>query len=127
MTGKEGVDEVFDVVGPIPEKDEPTAIVLRVHVNPGAGRTAVVGRHGDALKLRVAAPPKGGRANEAVAGLLATTLGVARDKVSLTSGATSRSKRFRVEEVDLDAVRRLLTEAMAGETGGNARGRRGVR
>jgi uncharacterized protein len=143
MTGKEAVDEVFDVVGPIPEKDargveadapgveadpaELTTIVLRVHVNPGAGRTAVVGRHGDAVKLRVAAPPEGGRANEAVAGLLATTLGVPRERVSLTSGQKSRSKRFRVEEVDLDAVRRLLTEAMAGDTGGNARGRRGVR
>jgi uncharacterized protein len=127
MTGKEGVEEVFDVVGPAPEKDGLTAIVLRVHVNPGAGRTAVVGRHGDAVKLRVAAPPEGGRANEAVAGLLATTLGVARDQVSLESGASNRNKRFRVAEVDLDAVRRLLGEAMAGDTGGNARGRRGVR
>jgi uncharacterized protein (TIGR00251 family) len=127
MTGKEGVDEVFDVVGPTSEDGERTSIVLRVHVNPGAGRTAVVGRHGDAVKLRVAAPPEGGRANEAVADLLATTLGVDRDRVTLASGQTSRSKRFRVEEVDLDAVRRLLKEAMAGETGGNARGRRGVR
>jgi uncharacterized protein len=127
MTGKEGVDEVFDVVGPTPEKDELTSITLRVHVNPGAGRTAVVGRHGDAVKLRVAAPPEGGRANEAVAGLLATTLGVPLERVSLTLGQTSRSKRYRVEQVDLDAVRRLLAEAMAGDTGGNARGRRGVR
>ena len=127
MTGKEGVDEVFDIVGPMPENDEPTSIVVRVHVNPGAGRSAVVGRHGDAIKLRVAAPPEGGRANEAVAGLLATTLGVARDKVSLESGPSHRNKRYRVEEVDLEAVRRLLGEAMAGDTGGNARGRRGVR
>jgi uncharacterized protein len=133
MTGKEGVDEVFDVVGPADGDGEPVAIVLRVHVNAGSGRTAVTGRHGDGVKLRVAAPPEGGRANEAVAALLATTLGVNRDQVSLVAGATSRSKRFRVEAVELDAVRRLLTEAMsggaggAGGAGGNARGRRGVR
>jgi uncharacterized protein (TIGR00251 family) len=101
--------------------------VLRVQVSPGAGRTAVVGRHGDAVKLRVAAPPEGGRANDAVAALLATTLGVGKDQVSLVAGAASRSKRFRVDDVDIDDVRRLLTEAMAREGGGNARGRRGVR
>ena len=118
MTGKEGADEVFDVVGPAAGDDEPGAIIVRVHVNPGAGRTAVTGRHGDALKLKVAAAPEGGRANEAAAALLATTLGVNRDQVSLTSGATNRNKRFRIEPVDVDAVRRLLSEAMA------ARGRR---
>jgi uncharacterized protein len=133
MTGKEGVDEVFEVVGLAADDGEPAAIVLRVHVNAGSGRTAVTGRHGDAVKLRVAAPPEGGRANEAVTALLATTLGVSRDQVSLVSGAASRSKRFRVESVEIDAVRRLLTEAMSGNAGGtpgaggNARGRRGVR
>jgi len=127
VTGKEGVDEVFDIVAPTSPDDEQASIVLRVHVNPGAGRTAVVGRHGDAVKLRVAAPPERGRANDAVTSLLATTLGVARDRVSLTSGGTSRNKRFRVDGVEIEAVRRLLSEAMAGDVQGNARGRRGVR
>jgi hypothetical protein len=133
MTGKERADEVFDVVGPAGGEGEPVSISVRVQVHPGAGRTAVVGRHGDAIKLKVAAPPEGGRANEAVATLLATTLGVNRDNVTLTSGAGGRSKRFRVEGVELDAVRRLLDEAMAGDGGGtakgggNAKGRHGVR
>ena len=127
MTGKEGVDEVFDVVAPAATDGDPVAIVLRVHVNPGAGRSAVTGRHGDAVKLKVAAAPEGGRANDAVTALLATTLGVSRDQVTLTSGASSRSKRFRVESVDVDDVRRLLAEAMAGDGAGNVRGRRGVR
>jgi uncharacterized protein (TIGR00251 family) len=112
---------------------EDVDIVLRVHVQPGAGRTEVVGRHGDALKVRVAAPPEGGRANQAVGQLLATTLGVAPSNVTLVSGSTSRSKRFRIGPVQLDVARRLLTSAESGGTGGgsgrsgNARGGGGVR
>ena len=116
------VDDLFDVSG-----DD--AVVLRLHVQPGAGRTAVVGRHGDALKVRVAAPPEGGRANAAVTALVASTLGVKDDQVELTSGQSSRSKRVKVTGVELDDVRRLLTEAMHGSaaTIGNNPARRDVR
>ena len=88
-------------------------VVLRLHVQPGAGRTAVVGRHGDALKVRVAAPPEGGRANEAVLALVAETLGVGRDAVELTGGPASRSKRVRVTGVEAEDVARLLADALA--------------
>jgi uncharacterized protein (TIGR00251 family) len=126
MTGHGGADDLFDVVGE-PTDDGQGEIVLRVQVQPGAGRSAVVGRHGDAVKLKVAAPPEGGRANEAVVALLATTLGVPKDAVRLTSGATSRSKRFRIGPLDVAESRRLLSEAVSVGTAGNAGGRRGVR
>jgi uncharacterized protein (TIGR00251 family) len=126
VTGKLSPGDVFDVVGQ-PSEDDQAEIVVRVHVQPGAGRSAVVGRFGDALKLKVGAPPEGGRANEAVATLLATTLGVGRDAVNLTSGASSRTKRFRIGPVDVEESRRLLAEAVAAGTSGNAGGRRGVR
>src|SRR5438874_1269293 len=113
------VDELFDVSGE-------GAIVLRLHVQPGAGKTAVVGRHGDALKVRVAAPPEGGRANAAVTALIATTLGVGQDKVTLASGEASRSKRVKVTGVDPEEVRRLLIEATADTGIGNKRSGRGV-
>src|SRR5688572_7865913 len=100
------VDDLFEFAG-----DD---VVLRVHVQPGAGRTAVVGRHGDALKVRVAAPPEAGRANDACAALLAETFGVAPAKVSLTSGATSRLKRFRLAGVDADDFRRRVELAVEG-------------
>ncbi|MDP9005311.1 MAG: DUF167 domain-containing protein [Actinomycetota bacterium] len=74
--------------------------VLRVHVQPGAGRSEVVGRHGDALKVRVAAAPEGGRANEACARLLAELFEVQAAAVGLVKGATSRSKRFALEGVE---------------------------
>jgi uncharacterized protein YggU (UPF0235/DUF167 family) len=81
----------------------------------------VVGRHGDALKVRVAAAPEGGRANAAVITLVATTLGVKEDAVELTSGQSSRSKRVKVSAVEVDEVRRLLTEAInSGEVGAGA-------
>lgn len=80
--------------------DGDDAVVLRVHVQPAAGRSAVVGRHGDALKVRVAAAPEGGRATEACAALLADTFGVTRAQVELVSGPSSRSKQFKLSGVD---------------------------
>lgn len=104
------VDDLFDLAGD-------GAVVLRLHVQPGAGRTAVVGRHGAALKVRVAAPPEGGRANEACRALLAETFGVATGDVELTSGPASRLKRFRISGIEPDAFRRRLSEVLAGAGG----------
>ena len=94
------------------EPTEDGGLLLRVHVSPGAGRSAVVGRHGDALKLRVAAPPTGGRANDACVALLAGVLGVGADAVAITSGATSRTKRVKVAGIEVADARRLLEEAV---------------
>ncbi|MGI8684344.1 MAG: DUF167 domain-containing protein [Acidimicrobiales bacterium] len=121
-------DELFDV-------EDGGAVVLRLHVQPGAGRTAIVGRHGDALKVKVAVPPEKGRANEACVALVASTLGVAKGAVELVSGPASRTKRVRITGVEVDEVRRLLGVALAGpgEAGreprapGNARPGRSVR
>ena len=71
-------------------------IVLAVHAQPGAKRTEVAGLHGDALKIRVAAPALEDRANEALVEFLAKRFGVARRDVTLVSGAKSRDKRFEI-------------------------------
>ncbi|HEX3426567.1 MAG TPA: DUF167 domain-containing protein [Acidimicrobiales bacterium] len=140
--GKDAVDHLFDVIerdeaeaadtSPEAADERPVDIVLRVHVEPGAGRSAVSGHYGDALKVKVAAPPEGARANQAVAELLASTLGVPASAVAVESGAASRSKRIRIGPVELATVRRLLTAAEvtpqgAGAGRGNARGSGGVR
>ena len=65
---------------------------LRLRVVPGARRPGVVGRHGDAWKLRVSAPAEAGRANEAVLALLAETLDISRRDLELTAGHSARDK-----------------------------------
>ena len=100
------------------------SFTLSIHAQPGAGRTAVVGRHGDALKVRVAAPPERGRANEALAALLAEEFGVKAGDVELVSGPASRSKRFRIAGVDPEEVPKVLERLLSG---GNASGGPAVR
>jgi uncharacterized protein (TIGR00251 family) len=117
------VEDLFDIVGG-QEGDAPPDVVVRLHVQPGAGRTAVVGRHGDALKVKVSSPPQDGRANAACVTLVAETFGVPEAQVELVSGAASRSKRVRVRGVETDEVRRLLELAL---DDGNARRGKGVR
>ena len=70
--------------------------MISIHVQPGARRTEVAGIHGDALKVRVAAPALEDRANEALIAFIAERLGVAKRDVALVSGARSREKRFEI-------------------------------
>lgn len=65
---------------------------LRLRVVPGTTHPGVVGRLGDAWKVRVTAPPEAGKANEAVLAMLAAVLGLERRDLTLTSGHGSRDK-----------------------------------
>ncbi|BAL26129.1 DUF167 family protein [Azoarcus sp. KH32C] len=83
------------------------SVVLTLHIQPGAKRTEIVGLHGEALKVRLAAPPVDGKANAALCAFLAEFCGVSRSMVTLVSGETSRAKRVRVEAPGAEAVARL--------------------
>ena len=84
---------------------------LRLRVSPGATRAGVVGRHGEAWKIRVAAPPEGGRANEAVIRLLADTLSVPRGAVTLVSGHGGRDKIVELAGIGSSQIERRLASA----------------
>jgi uncharacterized protein len=71
---------------------------VRLRVSPGARRDELVGRHGEGWKVRVAAPPEDGRANDAVLDLLARELSLPR--LSIVSGQTSREKIVQMEGID---------------------------
>jgi uncharacterized protein (TIGR00251 family) len=75
-------------------------VVLALHIQPGAKKTEVCGLHGDALKIRLAAPPVDGKANDALIEFLARVLSVPRSSVELLSGQTSRAKRLRIDGID---------------------------
>ena len=65
---------------------------LKVKAVPGASRSEIVGRLGEALKVRVAAPPEGGKANREILELLVDRLGLPAASVTLVSGADSPAK-----------------------------------
>jgi uncharacterized protein len=93
---------------------EPVSTRVRLRVSPGARSAHVVGRHGEAWKVRVAAPAEGGRANEAVVRLLAETLSLPREAVTLVSGHGARDKIVQLAGLDPTQIERRLSLA-AGE------------
>jgi uncharacterized protein (TIGR00251 family) len=84
---------------------------VRLRVSPGARRSELVGRHGEAWKVRVAAAPEGGRANEAVLDLLAEELELPRRSLSIISGHTGREKVVLLEGIDRAESERRLERA----------------
>ena len=89
---------------------------LQLRVAPGAARAQVVGRHGAAWKVRVAAAPEGGKANDAVARLLAETLGLARRDVEIVSGHSGRDKIVALAGIDPQETERRLVGAVGKDT-----------
>lgn len=90
---------------PLPIQAITGGVRISIYVQPRASRTEVVGLHADAIKLRVAAPPVEGEANEEVVRFLAKKLGVANSAVSVVSGGSSRRK-----VIDVSGVTPALAE-----------------
>ena len=79
-------------------------ITLTLHIQPGAKKTEFAGLHGNALKIRLAAPPVDGKANEALIKFVAETLKLPKSAVNLKSGQTSRRKVLEIQGAKLSAV-----------------------
>ena len=88
-----------------------TRMRLQVKVVPGASRDEVTGWLGEALKIRVQAPPEQGKANKAVIKILARLLEVPRQQIELVRGAGSPNKVFAVQGCSMKEAHRLIEEA----------------
>lgn len=86
------------MAGPSPVRREGDDLVLVVHAQPGAKQSCFAGVYGDAVKIRLAAPPLDGRANRELCRFLAEACGVAPSAVEITSGEGARAKRVRVRQ-----------------------------
>jgi len=93
--------------------------VLQVSVVPNARRTAIDGMHDGAVRVRLAAPPIEGRANEALVAWIAKSLGVPRRTVALLRGDTSRRKQLMLDHPAQD-VRAWLERVIADRSGPGA-------
>jgi uncharacterized protein (TIGR00251 family) len=82
-------------------------ITLTLHIQPGAKKTELAGLHGAALKIRLAAPPVDGKANQALLKFVAETLQLPKSAVSLKSGHNSRRKVLEVLGSEVAAVAAL--------------------
>lgn len=85
-----------------------SGVTLALVIQPRAGKTAVVGPHGDALKVRVAAAPVDGAANAALVEFLAETLDVPKSAVAVRTGQSGRRKLVRIEGVTANHVQKQL-------------------
>ncbi|HEU4761343.1 MAG TPA: DUF167 domain-containing protein [Gemmatimonadales bacterium] len=72
-------------------------LTLRILVQPRASRSEIVGPHGDALKVRLAAPPVDGAANEELVRLLAREYKVPKSAIEIVAGLSSRRKTIRIQ------------------------------
>lgn len=91
----------------------PGGVALRVKVVPGASRTKVAGLLGDRLKVAVAAPPEGGKANIAVCELIADLFDLPRKSVVVAAGPTQPQKTLHLLGLSLAAAQERLTQSLA--------------
>jgi uncharacterized protein len=84
------------------------AVTIKLRVQPRASRTEIVGEHAGAIKLRVAAPPVDGKANEECRRFLAKLLKVGATSIEIISGDSSREKVIRVSNMSAMRVREAL-------------------
>jgi hypothetical protein len=87
---------------------------VALHIVPRARATAVAGPHGDAVKIRVAAPPVDGAANAELVRFLAAQLNVPTARVTIVGGASGRRKTVSVDGIGTDQIRRTLLDTRAG-------------
>ncbi len=96
------------MTNPLAIRDSSGGCTLPVRVHPGARRNAIAGVHDGALKVSLTTPPTDGRANQALIAFLAGQLRIPRARVTLLSGASSRTKSLRIAGLSAAQLRAAL-------------------
>jgi uncharacterized protein len=89
-------------------REHKRGVAIPVYAQPGAKRNSVLGEHAGMLKVAVTQPPEDGKANAAIALLLAQHLGTNKSNVTQIAGKTNRRKQFLVQEITIEELRELL-------------------
>ena len=97
----------------------PRGVVLGVKAQPGAKRNAILGERAGALRVAVTAAPERGKANEAVAEVLAKALELKSSQIKILAGETSRNKRFLIEDVERDVLAVKIEIVLIRESAGS--------
>jgi len=99
-------------LSPVPRSEAAglATVSLEVHIQPNARRTQIVGRHGERLKIKVAAPPIDGKANLELCRFLAKAFAIPKSHVAIASGQHSRQKRIALRGVTKAALERVADQ-----------------
>jgi uncharacterized protein (TIGR00251 family) len=84
------------------------ALTLKIHLQPRASRDGIDGLHGDRVKVRVTAPPLGGKANTALKGFIAEKLNLSPSRIEIIAGQQSREKLLRISGITRKEVEKAL-------------------
>jgi uncharacterized protein (TIGR00251 family) len=84
------------------------SVRVEVYIQTRAAKTGLAGMHGDSIKIRIAAPPVENAANHALIEFVAEHLGIAKRRVRVVSGATSRKKVLEIDDVSADRITAAL-------------------
>jgi uncharacterized protein (TIGR00251 family) len=95
--------------------DTVEGVVLTVKVVPGSSKTCLAGALGSMLKVKVAAAPEKGKANECLVDYLAGLAGIRKKAITILSGQTSAIKQIRMDAITSETLRQLLNEKLSGD------------
>lgn len=97
-------------------KETGNGVIFRIHVVPKSAKSEIAGVQGDAVKLKITAPPVEGQANEACVRFLSDILGVRRNQVTIISGHKARKKTVAVEGIKKKDVEAILPDQVRNDT-----------
>jgi len=86
-------------------------VLLKLHIQPGATKTEIVGLHGDRLRIRLKAPPVDGKANAGLIRFLSDILKVPKGRITITHGEAGRQKTVFVEAISESGIQDLIKPA----------------